>query len=79
MFPFRKTVRKADRVRRYTIQSIDGGWEVITEQDEHSIRRVAYDDWHRVERARRMIALELNTLRAHGWTDVTESNYSAKR
>lgn len=79
MSSFTKVLRKADQTRRYTIQPIDTGWEVITEHDAQSVRRVAYDDWHRVERARRMIALELSTLRAHGWTEEFEAGYSAKR
>jgi hypothetical protein len=69
MYAFTKTVRKADHVRHYTIRSIDIGWEVRAEQDNTSLRHVCYDDWHRVERARRTMLEELETLTQSGWVE----------
>jgi hypothetical protein len=70
MYKFSKSVRKAQHVRRYTIQPTAMGWEVRTEHDSDAIRRVCYKDWHRVEHARRVIALELASLEENGWQEV---------
>jgi hypothetical protein len=67
---FAKSIRKADRVRRYTIQRMDKGWEVVREQDSDAVQRAHYQDWHRVEWARRMIVLELATLQENGWKEI---------
>jgi hypothetical protein len=72
MYAFVKSVRKADHVRRYTIQPTLSGWEVRTEQDSESIRHACYTDWHRVELARRVMVLELDSLQRAGWS-VDES------
>jgi hypothetical protein len=69
MYSFSKTLRKADHVRRYTIRNIDSGWEVRAEQDDTSLRHICYDDWHRVERARRTMMEELETLTNAGWIE----------
>jgi hypothetical protein len=69
MYAFTKTLRKADHVRHYTIRSVDTGWEVRAEQDNTSLRHVCYDDWHRVERARRTMLEELETLTQSGWVE----------
>jgi hypothetical protein len=68
MYSFAKSVRKADHVRRYTIQPTSSGWEVRTEQDSESIRHACYHDWHRVEMARRVMVMEVASLEAAGWS-----------
>ena len=67
---FAKSIRKADQIRRYTIQRMDVGWEVVTEQDSDAVRKAHYQDWHRVEWARRMIVLEVATLEENGWREI---------
>ena len=68
VFPmFTRSLRNAEHTRRYTIAETSAGWEVRQEQDSQVVRRVHYHDWHRVERARRSIAHELNELEAAGW------------
>ena len=69
MLAFSQSFRKADRTRRYTIQTTKAGWEVRQELDRHVVRRAYYDDWHRVERARRAFIIEITTLRDDGWTE----------
>ena len=69
MFAFHKTVRNGQHVRRYSIRSIETGWEVHAQQDSHSIRHVRYDDWHRVERARRSMLEGIEALRLDGWVE----------
>ena len=46
------------------------GWEVRHEQDSRVVKRVRYDDWHRVERARMAFALEAETLKRAAGTSV---------
>jgi hypothetical protein len=72
MYAFSKSVRNAQHVRRYTIQPIESGWEVRTEQDSKSVRTARYRDWHRVELARRVMVLEVASLQEAGWS-VDES------
>ena len=64
---FTRHLRNADHTRRYSIAETPAGWEVRKEHDSQVIRRVEYTDWHRVERARRSITLEVNALEAAGW------------
>ena len=37
------------------------------ERDSEVVKRVKYQDWHRVERARRSIAIEMDQLQDAGW------------
>jgi hypothetical protein len=64
---FNRSLRHADHTRRYTIAATPAGWVVRQEQDSKVVRLVEYHDWHRVERARRSITLEVNELEAAGW------------
>lgn len=66
---FVKSVRKSEQTRRFSIAPIDAGWEVREERDGEVVKRLKYRDWHRVEGARRSIAIELETLRDQGWSD----------
>jgi len=70
MLSFSKSIRKADRVRRYTIQTTPTGWEVRQEQDSEVVREACYQDWHRVERVQRAFDIEMRSLREEGWTEV---------
>lgn len=67
---FVKKLQKAQHLRRYTIETTSSGWEVRTEQDSEVVRHTHYQDWHRVERARRAFAIEVDSLREAGWREV---------
>jgi hypothetical protein len=68
MFSIR--LMNAEHVRRYSISSLaDGGWEVTRQQD-GELTRSCYHDWHRVERARSVFALEVSQLTERGWKIV---------
>jgi hypothetical protein len=47
----------AGHVDRFTVTRSHVGWDVREERDNHIVRQVNYQDWHRVERA--MQAFEL--------------------
>ena len=66
---FVKQLSFAEHRRRFTIAVTAAGWEVSEEFDREVVRRVAYQDWHRVERARRLFDATLEQLRAEGWSD----------
>lgn len=66
---FVKQLRNQEQTRRYSINTIAGGWEVREERDSEVVKNVRYSDWHRVERARRSISIELAALRDDGWRD----------
>jgi hypothetical protein len=70
MYTFDRSISKADHVRRYTIRLTPVGWEVSTEQNRASVKRVYYADWHRVERAKRTFVGELEALREEGWAEI---------
>jgi hypothetical protein len=70
MYTFVKSLRKADRTRRYTIQTAASGWEVREEEGTEITGQRWYQDWHRVERARLSITMKLDALREQGWRDV---------
>ncbi|HXG89993.1 MAG TPA: hypothetical protein VNJ02_16820 [Vicinamibacterales bacterium] len=69
MYAFTKSIRNDHHIRRFTIQSSAAGWEVIEEQDSRVVRQASYQDWHRVERARRLFVNELNQLQECGWRE----------
>lgn len=70
MLAFDKSLRYLEKTRRYSIAATDTGWEVREERDSEVVRKVQYQDWHRVERARRHISLELDVLQRQGWSEV---------
>ena len=70
MVAFDKSVRNEQQTRRYSILATEAGWEVREERDSEVVRQVHYQDWHRVERARRSIAIELDQLERSGWFEV---------
>ena len=67
---FSVSLTNADHIRRYSISFLDGaGWEVTRQQD-GELTRSCYHDWHRVERARAVFALEVSKLTERGWKIV---------
>jgi hypothetical protein len=70
MYAFSKKLQLQQHTRRYSIVAIDGGWEVREERDSEVVRKARYDDWHRVERAKRSITIELDELVNKGWAEV---------
>ena len=57
--------------RRFTVRPADAmtGWEIRDEIDARVLKSIHYQDWHRVERAKAIFALEANALKDHGWTE----------
>jgi hypothetical protein len=70
MVAFDKSLRFLERTLRYSIEPTESGWEVREERDSKVVKKVHYQDWHRVERARRTIAIELDNLQQQGWSEV---------
>jgi hypothetical protein len=66
---FTKELTQAGHVRRFSIREAarGGGWEVREEQDSEVVRRVCYDDWHRVERALHSMRAQVLELEERGW------------
>jgi hypothetical protein len=71
MCEFSKSLRHKDRTRRYSIVAVKAGWEVREEQDSRIVRQARYSDWHRVERARRALAIKMRQLQDQGWAEVS--------
>ena len=67
MFSFDKRLRFQDTTRRFAILPTATGWEVREERDSQVVKQVQLQDWHRVERARRTITIELKKLQEKGW------------
>jgi hypothetical protein len=68
---YARTFRRAEQERRFSIVAGgQGGWEVRDEQDRQVVRRILYDDWHRVERARMAFAVEALALQDEGWREL---------
>jgi hypothetical protein len=68
---YARTFRKAEQERRFTIVDAGtAGWEVRHEHDDRVVKRIVYDDWHRVERARMTFSQESDRLRDEGWDEV---------
>jgi hypothetical protein len=69
MYAFSRSLKNAEHTVRYSILATEAGWELREEHDSRIVRRVQYQDWHRVERARRTIAFEADALREKGWAE----------
>jgi len=69
MLAFEKSLRYHEQTRRYSIATTPTGWEVREERDSEVVKKVQYQDWHRVERARKHIAMELDALQRKGWAE----------
>ena len=70
MVAFDKCLRLHEQTLRYSIAVTPTGWEVREERDSEVVRTVHYQDWHRVERARRSIRIALDDLQRQGWSEV---------
>ena len=70
MYAFAKSIRNDGHVQRFTIERTSSGWEVREEHDSQIVRQRRYQDWHRVERARRELVLRMSALKELGWVDV---------
>jgi hypothetical protein len=68
MVSFDRQLKYQDHTRRYSILTTETGWEVREERDSNVVKTVSYHDWHRVERARRSITIELDDLQRKGWS-----------
>ena len=74
MVSFDKSFRLLEKTLRYSIAATETGWEVREERNSEVVRKVHYQDWHRVERARRTISIELDSLRQQGWSEVKKAD-----
>jgi hypothetical protein len=71
---FEKNLRFEQRTLRYSISPSGSGWEVREVREDGNrevVKTIHVSDWHRVERARRSIAVKVDDLRRKGWRDVT--------
>ena len=63
------SLRRASDIRRFTISNAgSAGWKVREEQNSRVVREICYDDWHRVERAKKAFQLRAESLASAGWT-----------
>jgi hypothetical protein len=68
---FQRHLEHEGRTRQFLIATHDtGGWDVVEALDRHVVRQVHYDDWHRVERARTVFALQVQSLTDEGWVAI---------
>ena len=68
---FSKRLQHDGHVHRFLIASLGSeGWEVREEHDSTVVRQMHYTDWHRVERARSIMALRAVQLEESGWTEA---------
>jgi hypothetical protein len=64
---YEKNLRNAGHTRRFEIREAGGTWVAQTEHDSQVVKRVRYDDWHRVERTMLTFAIEISSLEQAGW------------
>ena len=65
---FVKEPHKAGHTQRFSVEQQGGdGWDVRSEQDDRVLKQTRYTDWHRVERAMMVFALEIGELEQLGW------------
>lgn len=68
---FAKELRRGGHTRKFSIRDAGAsGWEVRDQQDDRVLKHVHYSDWHRVERALNMFALQIDDLESKGWSAV---------
>jgi hypothetical protein len=70
MYAFAKSLRNDRHTQRFTIEPTASGWEVREEHDSRIVRQRYYQDWHRVERARRELVLRTSALKERGWIEA---------
>jgi hypothetical protein len=65
---FVKELHLAGHTKRFSVEQQGGdGWDVRSEQDNRVLKQTRYTDWHRVERALILFALEIGELEQLGW------------
>ena len=65
---FAKELRQDGHTRKFSISERGGsGWEVCDTQDDRVLKQVCYTDWHRVERALQVFAIQIGDLERQGW------------
>jgi hypothetical protein len=65
---FSIALRHEEHTRHYDVSpSQPSGWELTLLEDLERIKHVHFEDWHRVERAVKVVRLEVENLTAHGW------------
>lgn len=70
-FMLSRILQRPGHTRRFVIARAGAlGWEVREEEDSRIVRTAHYTDWHRVERARAIIDLQVSTLAGEGWVEV---------
>jgi hypothetical protein len=68
---YARSLRRASDVRRFTISNAgSAGWQVREEQNSCVVHEICYDDWHRVERAKKSFSLRAESLTSAGWTEA---------
>lgn len=70
MYAFNRTLQHLDHTMHYSIVTTGEGWELREERDSRLVRQAHFQDWHRVERATRVITIQVDDLRTKGWADV---------
>jgi len=66
---FAKTLTHDGHTRQFSIHEAGtDGWQLHETQDSRVVRLARYRDWHRVERARRALELQVAHLERNGWT-----------
>ena len=66
---FARALHKDQHKKRFSIVQTGRFWEVLEELDSRVVRRAVYDDWHRVERAKRVFTQEVASLCQAGWVE----------
>jgi hypothetical protein len=67
---FVKELHQAGHVPKFSIEDRGrDGWEVRDEHDNRVLKQIRYTDWHRVERALNVFALQIGELEGRGWSD----------
>jgi hypothetical protein len=79
MTTYAHTLRKDGRTRQFEIRRDAEGWRVVDRADATVLREAHYSDWHRVERARRVFAIECSALEAEGWIAPVGAPHSTNR
>ena len=65
---FSIALRHEQHTRQYAVSaSQPSGWELTLQEDLERVKRVHYEDWHRVERAVAVVRLEIEELTSRGW------------
>jgi len=68
---YERALSNSTHHRRFTIRRAPRtGWEIRDEIDTRVLKSVQYEDWHRVERAKAIFALEAMALKDRGWTEL---------